>query len=91
MLKELPDVFEEAFKDRKFLDDLLADSEKALAGKSWELSDENRQKLNSILNKDQMADPRTILEAFNTTYAKGRPWDPPPWNPAEPIDNEQMK
>ena len=90
MEKTLTEVIDATFKDRDFLENLLADADKALASKNWTMTSDDRRKLDDILNNPQIADPATILRAFNSAAKGSGPWEPPPWSPYHP-DMEEMK
>ncbi len=90
MEKTLTEVIHEAFTDKDFLEDILSDADKALAGKGWTLASDDRRKLDDMLNNPQVSDPATVLRAFNSVAKGNAPWEPPPWSPYYP-DKEEMK
>jgi len=90
MEKTLIEVIHESFKDADFLELILTDVDKALAGKSWTMNDVDRRKLDDMLKHPQISDPPTILRAFNSVAKGNAPWEPPPWSPYY-SDPEQMK
>jgi hypothetical protein len=88
--KTLTEVIDETTKNSQFLEDILSDADKALAGKGWTMNADERRKLDDLLNNPQICDPATVLRAFNNAAKGNSAWDPPPWSPYYPGE-EEMK
>lgn len=82
--KTLTEVIDATFKDSDFLEGILSDPDTALAEKGWTMTEEERRKLDDILNNPQICDPATVLRAFNSVAKGSAPWEPPPWSPYYP-------
>jgi hypothetical protein len=89
MEKKLTEVIHEAIKDSDFLEAILSDADQALAAKDWTMTSDDRRKLGDMLNNPQISDPGTVLRAFNSVAKGNAPWEPPPWSPYYP-DEEEM-
>jgi hypothetical protein len=81
MEKTLTDVINESIKDKDFLELVLSDVDKALVGKGWTMTSDDRRKLDDMLKNPQISDTSTILRAFNSVAKGNAPWEPPPWSP----------
>jgi hypothetical protein len=84
MQKTLTEVIHETFKNSDFLEKLLSGVDKALASKGWTMTAEDRQKLDELLENQQVSDPATVLRAFNSAVKGNAPWQPPPWSKYTP-------
>jgi hypothetical protein len=84
--KKLMDVFQEAFNNASFRQELLEDHRAALKSRSYELSGEDMLKLDGFMSGDQIVDPATILNAFSDVLKGTAPPPPPPWQPRFPLD-----
>lgn len=81
MEKTLTEVIQESIQDDAFLELILSDADKALAGKGWTMTTDDRRKLDDLLKNPQISDSSNILRAFNSVAKGNAPWEPPPWSP----------
>ena len=82
-LKSLTDVIQEALDRPQFLDELLSNASLALDRLGWELTSEDRRRLDEIVQYrlDLVYTTKTLMEVIKRSDV---PWPPPPWAPIYP-------